>query len=124
MVPAPGPGPAPGIRAQQGVVSHCERAPLAESAYPGHGVLVRRLGNPPLLARIATYRLVLGVVAVTVLIAAALAAALAEFAGQGLSHAARRDLAAAAGTSVTVGGTVTAGGMARDTAAVRTAMRS
>ena len=60
----------------------------------------------------ATYRLVLGVVAVTVLIAAALAAALADFAGQGLNQAAHRDLAAASGTSVTVSGTVTANGTA------------
>jgi hypothetical protein len=104
-------------------VSSRAAIPLAESAYPSHGVLVRRLGNPPLLARMATHRLVLGVVAVTVLIATALAAALADFAGQGLDLAARRNLAAASGTSVAVSGTVTSGA-ASVTGAVRSAMRS
>jgi hypothetical protein len=85
---------------------------------------VRRLGNPPLLARMATHRLVLSVVAVTVLIATALAAALGDFAGQGLSQAARRNLAAASGTSVIVSGTTTGSGAAPATAAVRSAMRS
>jgi hypothetical protein len=85
---------------------------------------VRSLGNPPLLARMATHRLVLGVVAITVLIAAALAAALADFAGQGLSQAERHNLAMASGNSVTVSGTVTAGGAAAGTRAVRSAMRS
>ena len=98
--------------------------PLAESAYPGQGVDVRRLGNPPLLARMATHRLVLSAVAVTVLIAAALAAALADFAGQGLSQAARRNLAAASGTSVIVSGTTTGNGAASATTTVRSAMRS
>jgi hypothetical protein len=76
-----------------------------------------------LLARVATHRLVLSVVAITVLIATALAAALADFAALGLSQAARRDLAAASGTSIAISGTATAGGAAPGTRAVRSAMR-
>ena len=48
----------------------------------------------------ATHRLVLAMMGLTILVATALAAALADFGGQGLDRAVHRELASAPGTSV------------------------
>jgi hypothetical protein len=72
----------------------------------------------------AAHRLVLTMMGVTILIATGLAAALADFGGQGLDRAVHRDLASAPGTSVDVSGTVTASQDASATSAVRSAARS
>ncbi len=85
---------------------------------------MRALGNPPVLARMAAHRLVLTMMGLTILVATGLAAALADFGGQGLDRAVHRDLAAAQGTSVDVSGALTASQEAPGTSAVRSAMRS
>ena len=85
---------------------------------------MRALGNPPVLARMAAHRLVLTMMGLTILVATGLAAALADFGGQGLDRAVHRDLAAASGTSVDVSGALTASQDAPGTSAVRSAMRS
>ena len=82
------------------------------------------LGNPPVLARMAAHRLVLTMMGLTILVATGLAAALADFGGQGLDRAVHRDLAAASGTSVNVSGALKASQDAPGTAAVRSGMRS
>jgi hypothetical protein len=55
------------------------------------------------------HRLVIIAAALTTLVAAALATALATFSGQALPRAVRHDLGQAAGTSLVMTGTVTAG---------------
>ncbi len=72
----------------------------------------------------AAHRLVLTMMGLTILIATALAAALADFGGQGLDRAVHRELASAPGTSVDLSGTLTASQGARGASAVRSAMRS
>jgi hypothetical protein len=96
---------------------------LAESAYPIQGVVVHVPSNPPVLARMAAHRLVLAMMGLTILVATALAAALADFGGQGLDRAVHRDLASASGTSVAVSGALKADQGTQGTAAVRSAMR-
>jgi hypothetical protein len=65
--------------------------------------------------------LVLAVVLMTVLVSAALADALAVFAGQAVPQAVHRELATASGTSVLISGPLTETG---ESAAVHAAMRS
>ena len=72
----------------------------------------------------AAHRLVLTMMGLTILIATGLAAALADFGGQGLDRAVHKDLASAAGTSVDVSGSVTASQEAPGTSAIRSAARS
>ena len=97
---------------------------LAVSAYPIHSVLMRGCGTRLILGRLGVHRPVLGAAALTTLIAAAVAAALATFGGQVLAQAARHQLTAASGTTVALNGTVTAGQAGPATAAVRNAIRA
>src|SRR5581483_9028017 len=62
----------------------------------------------------SAYRGVLGAVALTTLVAAAVGAALAVFAGQALPIAARHDLAVAPGTTVTAAGPASQSQLASD----------
>jgi FtsX-like permease family len=74
--------------------------------------------------RVGAYWVVLTAAALTTLVAAALAAALAVFAGQALPLALRHDLAAAPGTSLTLSGTVGPHQTAQDNAALGGVIRS
>jgi hypothetical protein len=69
-------------------------------------------------------RLVLGAVLLNTVVAAALAAALASFAGQALTQAARRQLGAASQTSIAVNGAVPLAQARSDTTAIRSALRT
>ena len=62
----------------------------------------------------AAYWGVLGAAALTTLVAATVAAALAVFGGQGLAVAARHDLTTAQGTSLALFGPASAGQLATD----------
>src|ERR1700680_2679796 len=77
----------------------------------------------PTLRRVSAYRLVLGVVALTTVIAAAAVAALASFAGQGLAQAVHRQLASA-DTSITITAQADSGSARADTAAVQSRLRA
>ncbi|HEY2577683.1 MAG TPA: FtsX-like permease family protein [Streptosporangiaceae bacterium] len=68
--------------------------------------------------------LVLGAVLLNTAVAAALAAALASFAGQALTQAAVRQIETAAQTSIAVNGAVTLGQARSDTAAIRSSLRT
>jgi hypothetical protein len=68
--------------------------------------------------------LVLGAVLLNTVVAAALAAALASFAGQALTQAARRQLESAHGLSVAVNGAVALGQARSDTTAIRSMLRT
>jgi hypothetical protein len=70
------------------------------------------------------YWVVLAAAALTTLVAAAVAAALATFAGQALSQAVRYDLAAAPGTSLAVAGKFVTGQPARTSAVLRSSVSS
>ena len=70
------------------------------------------------------HRLVLAAAALTTLVTAALASALAVFAGQALPQAAHRDLAASSGTSVNISGPVSAGQAGTYRAGVAAAVRT
>jgi hypothetical protein len=58
------------------------------------------------LLRMNAHRLVIVAAALTTMVAAALATALAGFSGQGLPHAVRQDLGGASGTSIVISGSV------------------
>jgi predicted lysophospholipase L1 biosynthesis ABC-type transport system permease subunit len=79
---------------------------------------------PLTVSRMSAYRLVLAAAAVSILITAALVAALASFSGQALSQAVHSQLATAPGTSIAVSGQADGGQAASDTAHIRSAMRS
>ena len=85
---------------------------------------MRGCGTRLILGRLGVNRPVLGAAALTTLIAAAVAAALATFGGQVLAQAARHQLTVASGTTVALNGTVTAGQAGPATAAVRNAIRA
>ncbi len=76
------------------------------------------------LRRMNAYRLVLGTAALTVFVTAALATALAAFAGAALPQAAHRELAAAPGTALDITGSVTGGQLGRYQAGLQSATRS
>ncbi len=76
------------------------------------------------LRRMNAYRLVLAAAAVTVFVTAALATALASFAGAALPQAAHRELAAAPGTALDISGSVTGGQAAAYQDGVRAAIRA
>ena len=79
----------------------------------------------PLAARRATaHWVVLAAAALTALVAAAVGAALAVFAGQGLPQAVRHDLSVASGTSLSAQATLVDGKIAPVTAALRSAIGS
>jgi hypothetical protein len=69
-------------------------------------------------------RLVLGAVLLNTVVAAALAAALASFAGQALTQAARRQIETAPQTSIAISGALTLDQARSDTAAIRPALRT
>jgi hypothetical protein len=68
------------------------------------------------LPRMTAHRLVIIAAALTTMVAAALATALAGFSGQGLPHAVRHDLGTASGTSIVISGSVDASQAAQYTA--------
>ena len=68
------------------------------------------------LPRMNAHRLVISAAALTTMVAAALATALATFSGQGLPGAVRHDLSGASGTSIVISGAVNAGQVAQYTA--------
>lgn len=68
------------------------------------------------LPRMNAHRLVIIAAALTTMVAAALATALATFSGQGLPGAVRHDLTGASGTSIVISGAVNAGQVAQYTA--------
>jgi len=68
--------------------------------------------------------LVLGAVLLNTAVAAALAAALASFAGQALTQAARRQIETAPATSISINGAVTLAQARSDTTAIRAALRA
>src|ERR1035438_4908879 len=68
------------------------------------------------LPRMNAHRLVIIAAALTTMVAAALATALATFSGQGLPGAVRHDLSGASGTSIVISGAVNAGQVAQYTA--------
>src|ERR1035438_10155857 len=68
------------------------------------------------LPRMNAHRLVISAAALTTMVAAALATALATFSGQGLPGAVRHDLTGASGTSIVISGDVNAGQGAQYTA--------
>src|ERR1039458_2626329 len=68
------------------------------------------------LPRMNAHRLVIIAAALTTMVAAALATALATFSGQGLPGAVRHDLTGASGTSIVISGAVNAGHVAQYTA--------
>ncbi len=76
------------------------------------------------LRRMNAYRLVLAAAALTVFVTAALATALASFAGAALPQAAHRELAAAPGSALDISGSVTGGQAGRYQAGLRAALRS
>ena len=76
------------------------------------------------LRRMNAYRLVLATAALTVFVTAALATALASFAGAALPQAAHRELAAAPGTALDITGSVTGGQVGRYQAGLQAAIRS
>jgi hypothetical protein len=79
----------------------------------------------PLTARrMGAYRLVLAAAALSILITAALVAAIASFSGQALSQAVHSQLAIAPGTSIAVSGQANGGQAVSDTATIRSRMRS
>ena len=85
---------------------------------------VRLLRGSMTLRRMNAYRLVLATAALTVFVTAALATALASFAGAALPQAAHRELAAAPGTALDISGSVTGGQAGRYQAGLRDAIRS
>src|ERR1039457_7469464 len=68
------------------------------------------------LPRMNAHRLVISAAALTTMVAAALATALATFSGRGLPGAVRHDLTGASGTSIVISGAVNAGQVAQYTA--------
>jgi hypothetical protein len=76
------------------------------------------------LRRMNAYRLVLAAAALTVFVTAALATALASFAGAALPQAAHRELAAAPGTALDITGSVTGAQAGRYQAGLQAAIRS
>ena len=84
--------------------------------------MVKHVMNPrgPLsLRRMSAHWVVLAAAALTTLVAAAVGAALAVFAGQALPQAVRHDLVVAPGTSMSVSGTFAGGSVAQTSAALR-----
>jgi hypothetical protein len=76
------------------------------------------------LRRMSAYRLVLAAAALTVFVTAALATALASFAGAALPQAAHRELATAPGSALDISGSVTGGQAGHYQAGLRAAIRS
>ncbi len=76
------------------------------------------------LRRMNAYRLVLATAALTVFVTAALATALASFAGAALPQAAHRELAAAPGTALDITGSVTGGQAGRYQTGLQAVIRS
>ncbi len=76
------------------------------------------------LRRMNAYRLVLATAGLTVFVTAALATALASFAGAALPQAAQRELAAAPGTALDITGSVTGAQAGRYQAGLQAAIRS
>jgi len=70
------------------------------------------------LPRMNAHRLVIIAAALTIVVAAALASALATFSGQALPRAVRHDLSGATGTALVINGNVSAGQAAQYTAAL------
>jgi hypothetical protein len=70
------------------------------------------------LARMNAHRLVIIAAALTIVVAAALASALATFSGQALPRAVRHDLSGATGTALVINGNLNAGQAAQYTAAL------
>ncbi len=79
---------------------------------------------PVVLRRFNSCRLVLGAVLLTTITVAALAAALASFAGQVLPQAVSRQLAASRNTTVTITGALNSALARTDTAVIRSAVRA
>ena len=75
-------------------------------------------GDSLTLPRMNAHRLVVIAAALTIIVAAALATALATFSGQALPRAARHDLSGAAGTALVISGNVNASQAAQYTAAL------
>lgn len=76
------------------------------------------------LPRMNAHRLVIIAAALTTVVAAALATALATFSGQALPHAVRHDLGQATGTSLAISGSVNASQAAQYTTILPTQIRS
>src|SRR5712675_927217 len=76
------------------------------------------------LPRMNAHRLVIIAAALTTVVAAALATALATFSGQALPRAVRHDLGHATGTSLSVSGSVNAGQAAQYTSILPSQIRS
>jgi hypothetical protein len=87
-------------------------------------VMRSRRGLPFTLRRMGMHRPVLAAAALLTLITAALIATLAAFAGQALSQAVQRKLAAAPGTSVVISGSAQPARAAAATAAIRSTLGS
>src|ERR1700721_4852312 len=94
-----------------------------------HGVegcgIVRPVMSPrgPLTARRMTaHWVVLAAAALTTLVAAAVGAAFAVFAGQALPQAVRHDLVVAPGTAVSAAGSFASGNLAQTSAALRSSI--
>jgi hypothetical protein len=85
---------------------------------------VRLFRGSVTLRRMNAYRLVLAAAALTVFVTAALATALASFAGAALPQAAHRELAAAPGSALDISGSVTGGQAGHYQAGLRAAFRS
>ena len=74
------------------------------------------------MQRMTSHRVVLAAAALTTLVAAAVGAALAVFAGQSLPHAVRHDLGLAPGTSLVAAGSFAGGNPAQTSAALRSSI--
>jgi FtsX-like permease family protein len=85
--------------------------------------MVRLLRGSMTLRRMNAYRLVLAAAGLTVFVTAALAVALASFAGAALPQAAHRQLAAAPGTALDITGSVTSSQAGRYQAGLQAAIR-
>lgn len=81
-------------------------------------------GVPVVVRRMGASWLVLGAVLLNTAVAAVLAAALASFAGQALTQAARRQIETAPATSISINGAVTLAQARSDTTAIRSALRT
>ena len=77
------------------------------------------LRGPLAVRRLTAHRVVVAAAALTTLVAAAVGAALAAFAGQALPQAVRHDLVVAPGTAVVAAGSFASGNPAQTTAALR-----
>src|SRR5271170_5867898 len=83
---------------------------------------VTRVRAPLAIRRMTAHWVVLAAAALTTLVAAAVGAALAVFAGQALPQAVRHDLVAAPGTALAAAGSFDGGDPASASAALRTAI--